>query len=56
VLVDKEDIASDLADLIDFVESTTIKKSSLKPQPFNLPIIKLSSKRDVGIVKWMKRD
>ena len=56
VYVDTEDIKSDLADLIDFVESTTIKKSSIKPQPFNLPVIKLSSKWNVGIVKWMRNN
>ena len=54
VYVDKEDIKSDLANLIEFVENTTIKKSSIKPLPFNLPLIKLSSKRDIGIVKRIK--
>jgi hypothetical protein len=56
VLVDKEDIKSDLADLLAFVEDTTIKKSSIKPQPFNIPIVKLSSKRDISIVKWIKNE
>ncbi len=56
VLVDKEDIKSDLADLLAFVEDTTIKKSSIKPQPFNIPIIKLSSKRDISIVKWIRNE
>jgi hypothetical protein len=54
VYVDKEDVAADLANLIEFVENTTIKKTSIKPQPFNLPLIKLSSKRDIGIVKRIK--
>lgn len=56
VLVDKEDINSDLADLIQFVESSTIKKTTIKPEVFNLPVIKLSSKWNVSIVKWIKNN
>ncbi len=56
VRVDKEDVDADLADMIGFVEDTIVKKLSIKPQPFNLPMVKLSSKRNVGIVKWMKED
>lgn len=51
VLVDKEDVDKDLFDLITFVESTTFKKPS-KAQVFNLPVIKLSSKWNIGIVKY----
>jgi len=54
VLIDKEDIRSDLATMIDFVEKTTIKKTSTKPQVFEIPMIKLSSKWNIGIVKWLK--
>jgi hypothetical protein len=54
VLIDKEDIRSDLATMIDFVEKTTIKKTSNKPQVFEIPMIKLSSKWNIGIVKWLK--
>lgn len=56
VLVDKTDVWADLANLIAFVEGTTIKRSSNKPEPFNLPVLKLSSKWDIGIVKWIKND
>lgn len=52
VLVDKADVASDLSDLIQFVEKTTLKKSYIKPQVFNLPMIKLSSKWNISIVKY----
>jgi len=55
VLVDKEYV-TDLPALIWFVENTTVKRNYSKPQVFNLPIIKLSSKWNVGIVKRIKSD
>jgi hypothetical protein len=52
VLVDQADVAEDLPDLIAFVENTTLKKPNTKAQVFNLPVIKLSSKWNIGIVKY----
>lgn len=48
------DNIQDLADLVKFVENTTIKKSVTKPKQFNLPIIKLSSAWDIGIMKYIQ--
>ena len=53
VLVDKEDIAADLSDLIGFVENITLKKNYAKAQVFNFPVIKLSTKWNIGIVKYV---
>jgi len=53
VYADKEE-TQDIADLIKFVESTTIKKSSGTPQAFNLPSVKLSSTWNIGIMKYMQ--
>lgn len=54
ILVDKEDIKSDVPKFLQFVENTTIKKSTVKPQPFNFPVIKLSSQRKIGILKYLQ--
>lgn len=56
ILVDKEDVDNDLSDLIAFVENTSLKKPSSMPQVFNLPMIKLSSKWNVGIVKYFNEN
>lgn len=56
VLMDKGNASSDLSDMIDFVENIAVKKTSIKPQVFNIPMIKLSSTWNIGIVKWMKSD
>lgn len=55
ILVDKEYV-TDLPALIQFVEGTTFKRTYSKPQVFNLPMIKLSSKWNIGIVKRLKDD
>lgn len=55
IFLDKES-ASDLSGLMQFVESTIIKKSYTKPQVFNIPAISLSSKRNISIVKWIQND
>jgi 5S rRNA maturation endonuclease (ribonuclease M5) len=54
VLVDKADINTDLAPLIEFVEKTTLKRTTSKAQVLNLPAIKLSSKWGIGIIKRIK--
>lgn len=55
VYAKKSDI-EDIADLIHFVENISVKKISTKPQAFNFPLIKLSSKWSIGIAKWLKED
>jgi len=52
VFVDKEDIG-DLPGLVSFIEGITIKKSYTKPKVLNLPVVKLSSKWNISIVKWI---
>ncbi|MEI6672233.1 MAG: hypothetical protein WCL02_02480 [bacterium] len=42
--------------MIQFIESSVIKKTSVKPQVFSLPVIKLSSKWNIGIVKRIKNN
>ena len=51
VWVDKGDVKSDLENLLNFVDSMTINRSTTKAQVLNLPGITPSSKRGVSITK-----
>jgi hypothetical protein len=51
ILVDKDKAKTDLANLINFVDAMTVKKSTSKPQALSFPGITLSSKRGVSIIK-----
>ncbi len=55
VFADKDNIA-DLTDLTRFVEGITLKRNQVKAKVFNLPVVKLSSAWDIGIVKWLEDD
>jgi hypothetical protein len=55
IVVDKSN-ASDLSGLVNFVENIIMKKIPPKPQVLNIPLIKLSSKRNIGIAKRIKDD